>query len=379
MLVPKYADFVPVEGQDEGEEEPASIVVSCNYSLVKILLALGQAIFAAVTLYNTRGDQIVQYGYAAFGLTVAPYAVMSILNLIGNCFCPEYPTAYLVESSVMNEARARGASIYGVVGKLAEIKSDEIELTSSVNTAKWIQSVRFEHRQEDEHELHGTLRFLAESSEEVTLLPNSQLVKSAEIERRSQNGDNECTIPLYPDDFLTTRDPERMKHGMFHHDHILLIPSAPIIKEVAAQGEQRPSLLITKFNTESGVILTQPVVNRSKWQPALAFGQRLFLPLVVCSIPIAIIGGLTHFQPGSSTVPQRAWIMVWLCFGTYCGYLIGLIIRTGFVAKFSRSDWFAVPSFILTICIYGTPAFGTFVIVGQMLMQYGICTRVTPV
>ncbi|KAH7176197.1 hypothetical protein EDB81DRAFT_897304 [Dactylonectria macrodidyma] len=70
--------------------------ISCSYDLAKILVALGQTIFAAATLYQTRGDQISIYGYAAFGLTVTPYAMMSVVNLLGNLVRPTYPAMYIV-------------------------------------------------------------------------------------------------------------------------------------------------------------------------------------------------------------------------------------------------------------------------------------------
>jgi hypothetical protein len=49
-------------------------------------------------LSRTR-DQVQQYGYAAFGLTVVPYALMSIINLLGNLMLPGYPVRILVEPS----------------------------------------------------------------------------------------------------------------------------------------------------------------------------------------------------------------------------------------------------------------------------------------
>ncbi|CAG5137535.1 uncharacterized protein ALTATR162_LOCUS139 [Alternaria atra] len=85
-----------------------TIEVSATYNIVKALIALVQSVYALTTLYRARGDQISQFGYAAFGLTVAPYAVMSITNLIGNLCRPEYPSLYMVESSIMDEARKRG-------------------------------------------------------------------------------------------------------------------------------------------------------------------------------------------------------------------------------------------------------------------------------
>lgn len=81
------------------------VTICSNYNAVKILVSLAQSIYSCVTLYQTRGDQLSQFGYAAFGLTVAPYAFMSIINLLGSLMCPEYPALYLVESEAMREAR----------------------------------------------------------------------------------------------------------------------------------------------------------------------------------------------------------------------------------------------------------------------------------
>ncbi|KAI1609231.1 hypothetical protein EDD37DRAFT_143688 [Exophiala viscosa] len=81
----------------------ATFVVS-NYSLVKILAAVGQSLYGIATLYDTRGDQLNRYGYSAFGLTVIPYAYISLVNLVANLLCPEYPAMYLVESQAMRDA-----------------------------------------------------------------------------------------------------------------------------------------------------------------------------------------------------------------------------------------------------------------------------------
>lgn len=93
--------------------------LSDNYNILKSGVSLGQAIFACFTLYRTRGDQLSRYGYAAFGLTVAPYAIMSVINLLGSLLCPEYPALYLVDSEPMNEARKHGGIFDGTVTNLA--------------------------------------------------------------------------------------------------------------------------------------------------------------------------------------------------------------------------------------------------------------------
>lgn len=107
------------------------------------LISLAQSIYASYTLYQSQGDQVITYGYAVFGLTVAPFVVMSIINLVGNLLAPDYPAMYLVDSSVMAEARKRdGCHLDGVVGKLKE--ASVAELTSLGDDKVWIQSLSFD-------------------------------------------------------------------------------------------------------------------------------------------------------------------------------------------------------------------------------------------
>jgi hypothetical protein len=78
-------------------ENQTTCTIFRNYNLLKSLIALGQAIYGITTLYHAPGDQISQYGYVAFSLTVAPYATMSVVNLMAALFYPDYPQTYLVE------------------------------------------------------------------------------------------------------------------------------------------------------------------------------------------------------------------------------------------------------------------------------------------
>lgn len=108
--------------------------ISWSYSFAKGLIALFQALYACATLYETRGDQIKRYGYAAFGLTVAPYLVMSIINLLGTILTPDYSTVFMVESEIMEEARQHeGARFRGAVGKLAAGSTRSFNATFKVD------------------------------------------------------------------------------------------------------------------------------------------------------------------------------------------------------------------------------------------------------
>jgi hypothetical protein len=83
---------VPEDAQFEFNDNPAEqLTIASNYNLIKILVSGGQSLFTSITLYRSRGDQIDRYGFAAFGLTVALYAVMSVVNLLGSIMVPSYP------------------------------------------------------------------------------------------------------------------------------------------------------------------------------------------------------------------------------------------------------------------------------------------------
>ncbi|KAK8121406.1 hypothetical protein PG999_005526 [Apiospora kogelbergensis] len=91
------------------------VKLSYTYNIPKMLVGFVQAIWGVVTLYHARGAQIKKYGYAAFGLTAAPYAIMSIVNFAVGILTPEYQTMYLVHTPDMERARKEGGVFDGVV------------------------------------------------------------------------------------------------------------------------------------------------------------------------------------------------------------------------------------------------------------------------
>ena len=106
-----------------GNKPSSKVVISKSYSIGKAAIAIFQFVFAVLTLVrSSEGNQIQLYGYSSFSLTVTPYAVMSLANLIANLFCPTYASLYMVRNSVMDEAESHlGKSFDGVVGRLQPI------------------------------------------------------------------------------------------------------------------------------------------------------------------------------------------------------------------------------------------------------------------
>lgn len=119
------------------------------------------------------------------------------------------------------------------------------------------------------------------------------------------------------------------------------------------------------------------------------------LAVFISSLPLIAIGALSRFEAGSSTVAQRIWTMGSLVFGMVivtnpmaADYIIhGTLDNPGW-AKLRRPNlsdprekkhfYMDVSAFLhlsLTLCVITTPAIGHFVVVGQMLLEYGSCSQ----
>jgi hypothetical protein len=118
--VPPHMPLQPYEAPDSDSDWH----LPKNHNPPKLLISILQILWGIVTLYKTRGDQIASYGYGAFGLTVAPYAIMSIINLATNLVRPEYASMYLVYSPEMQAAINAGGEFKGMV---AEVDDEAID------------------------------------------------------------------------------------------------------------------------------------------------------------------------------------------------------------------------------------------------------------
>jgi len=112
-IIPATAD--PDSDAQEQISSAKDIRLPCNYSIPKVLIGLAQIIISAVTLYQARGNQIDIYGYGAFGLSVAPYAFMSLVNIVTALLTPEYPAMFVVHTPTLEQALKEGGKCEGIV------------------------------------------------------------------------------------------------------------------------------------------------------------------------------------------------------------------------------------------------------------------------
>lgn len=99
-------------------------------------------------------------------------------------------------------------------------------------------------------------------------------------------------------------------------------------------------------------------------------------------VPIAVIASLSHFAPNSSTWYQRFWTMVWLVESSIGGLLLvklqSIIVRKRSQGSVAQGENYLNMGlseilWLIAACTYCIPAIGGFVVVGQMILQYGVC------
>ncbi|KAF3808495.1 hypothetical protein GCG54_00006358 [Colletotrichum gloeosporioides] len=318
--------------------------LSCSYNIVRVLASIIQLIFAVSTLYRTRGDQIQRYGYAAFGLTVLPYAWMSLINLVGNAMCPQYDKIYVASSRALRElerTRRDGSQnsemseqdqwhVVGAVGRLEDHWDEQL--------CKDYESCREQ-----------------EGAEQTTLMARKRSALDAVLTTWSRKSPSRMIVgPII--DILWTEDFRRTLR--WYRDEFMLL---------AREVREDPKSGILSFFR--------------RWK------EQLLAPLIVFIVPLALVGGLSGFQPGQSEPFQRVWVMMWLVLGLGVGFVLGQALRrfgnqstnvyqqpTGYyVGPYGfLSFWEA----IMGAMAYGPVAIGGYVVVTRMLLESGSCVEV---
>jgi hypothetical protein len=391
---------------DSGAPDPVSPTkdIAYSWSFIKALVSVLQLLYATSSLYRTRGNQIDIYGFAAFGLTVAPHAVMSFVNLLGNVVAVEFPMLYMVDSPIMQEAVKRGGRFASVVATLCA--------TEGPKGSGFVNG----HLERDHDE---TAAFVVER----------------EAQRGLEDQDAYAAAPEANDTESNATDDSPTGDVLEPRPGILAVPTCLPFATLTDPGQQRaPSIqrsCISHISRPADWRLTPegiPLDSCNKRQVERA--ERLlytapstkgeFLRFVAYYLPAAaslsIVGGLSRWHNGTSTLAQRVWTMMWLALG--CGLNMDIfrvmyeeletlgeenrlpfsgmrfadndrlhragrwILRrllndeANFERKVRRVDIGYKLCEVLLLVTYSAPAIGGLVVVGQMLSDYGACFKV---
>ncbi|TFK46064.1 hypothetical protein OE88DRAFT_1729287 [Heliocybe sulcata] len=256
-----------------GDQRNADIRLSHTRNWIGMLISLVQLFASALTLYRTRGDQVVRYGYAAFGLSVIPFMLMTIANLVFNAILGEYTHLYVLRTGVLEESerRLQGKAWYeGCVGHRTDIAARG---STAVRVAMHLQA--------------GD-----EEGDEVLV------VKVDNVEKRFK-----FIGPLSSD----AADHEFRVHAI-------------------ANGRSSSAILERSDDGPDGDEKDRDDQETSRGGQATDGGLHLAwltVPMVLLvlalSLPYIMIYSISHFENGGSTHSERAWMMVWLVLGQLYG------------------------------------------------------------
>lgn len=296
------------------------------------MIAVFQIVYAAAALYQSRGYQVQKYGYAAFGFTVLPYLVMSFINLLGNLVTPNYDSLYLVHTEMMDEAIKRGGRFTDVVGVLPSdpVHVDEVFLVSG--------SVELD--QENHHEF--------KLSRVYNIGETEPLAKESSAEE-----DFDCHTKKT---LLDSSD----GFGPLS----LIFPNCYNFKV----SYKRRSMDILDHH----IISLRPLILN-------AFG------ILISAAPLIVIGVMSDFEEGKSSLSQRIWIMAWLIVGITCTvdpylleFLNALTEHLSYEKVKEEERRSKIRFWLSVLCLFlgllTILSIGRMVIVWIMVFEYGSCT-----
>lgn len=348
------------------------------------MAALLQSFYASFTFYRTIGGQVNQYGFAAPGFTVLPYAVMSALNLMANLVAPHYPTLYLIRTEVMEEAERRtGLSFHYVVGKAVdESGTDNIVMEGWSDIAGSFN--------DDDQLLYVSPSAEAEEDEKIEICDSSRETIYVPACPRFRRTDDTQTSPL--GQFIETglRRLEFPRY-MARRQQAPIQPSLLSLLPLRLRSNVEALLLRLPYSTsyywrlqQLAFIFSFPMYfeeilvrffekHTSPHHPFTVNEMKFISYISHCELFIILM--LSNFSGQQSTVAQRAWTVTWLVTGQIFGtviYVVGRVHNVWRSDALPTSMWlrFAVCCYMV---IFGAPAIGGFVVVFQMLKAYGIC------
>ena len=341
--------------------------LSSSFNLVKGMVALLQLLYTSSTLYRTGGGQVNRYGFAAPGLTVLPYAVMSALNFVTNLVSPHYPTLYLVRSKVMEEAERRtGLSFHYVVGRVVEesgTNSDNIIMEGWSEIAGTFK--------DDNNVLHVTHSAEEDKKIELSYRPGQKIYVPACP--RFQRKDDTQTSPL--------RQFNEIRRGWLEFPRYLTRRQQALIQPSLFSLSRLSSQLHSCVQALRPHIHNIRLPQRSQRRQYVTRGMNsyeVYLVAFISGAEFFIMLALSNFNGQQSTLAQRAWIITWLFAGSLIVAVMVVMKYIPFYFDMNRDDWltdFLIKVFVVYCLSSGAPAIGGFVVVSQMLKAYGICYK----
>lgn len=304
-------------------EDTAHIKLCRPRRWMKALLSIVQLVSASITLYNSRGDQLSRFGYAAYGLSVIPYALMSFINLLCNISMGEWPCRYVLRTAILEESMRRtGSRVDGAVGTVRDLAPESTGADMSAPERPHLK---------DGYTL-ASLSVELPETEKPSVDDRPKLVVSVGDVRRKFRFDPDAA-------------------GGDAGIRLFNFKIADLNDRIC------PSALSPEKGRGWGIIRDIPSERTWIWW-GYVFADVLciLLPTAAIFLPYVIVNSLTGYKAQSSTVAERAWMTSWL--------VVSQISAAIFTEK-PPKDWAG----LIAVVAFVVPAIGGFCEVAKMYLE----------
>ncbi|KAL8716203.1 MAG: hypothetical protein Q9220_000108 [cf. Caloplaca sp. 1 TL-2023] len=299
------------------------IKLASTHDVPRILFSIIQTASGAYALYKARGSQIDRYGYAAFGLTVLPYMMVSIINLIGSLLTNEYETLYLVHSATMDEMKVRGGLCDGVVGTLERPDHQQFIYVEGENETK-----------PEGHNIHFTMAGGEAICHEIDAPPPAK----RELQISTSNH-----IDPVKEEWPSSRSLKSWRRSKKH------------------EREEASTTPLLRVPSHSSFTRLSP-----PWYQTSINAFTLVLVILALGVPHMIIALLSGYKINRSTAVQRTFVLNWLICGQLQGYGVSLVEAVN-----GKSN--VVTSFLIIFATYGSYCVMGLYVVAQEMIEFGTC------
>ena len=385
--------------KEKNLEHAKQIPIARSQSWVKMIASIIQLSASCIMLYRTRGSQLHQYGYAGFGLTVFPYALMSAVNFVCLAIVRDYACVYTLRMGILCEAESRLDS------DKAKSSSSDSELAITVkpptftvdNTAlSWSEKEDLPIAAQPSTSTVAKSDGAALSSSEKEELPQAITarppISSVEISDNAalsstEGGDHhQETFELLDVELddgvlkVTKNDVPReyeLVDSECEDEDVCTLEIDPIFSEQLPM--QVAGLTYPRFER---MFMLGSHLDSVRYRPRLG-DTWLILSVYVATflglvLPSVFIFALTKFHKQQSTVAQRAWHISWLVTNQSIGcYLAMFSLQHPMTSLPVEPKIWHHMGFILVLVylwLYLAPSIGEFVTVVEMIHSFGTCS-----
>ena len=332
--------------------------------VTNMLLSIFQIIFASFSLGISTRHQIPRWGYASYGLSVFPYALMSIMNLFCAGLVGVYSSGQILRTPILEESNGQYDGIIG-----AEIPRQRQDPNVGDKRDDYV-AVRMARPRAIERS--SLVSSSPSSGSSPSGVPEDLFHEPLLLESNPPPPTDSRSLDRTSDSRprLSSAQPETILIQGKHQDgdgktvdwskQYIIQPSPSVM----------PSPTITQF-TISALSHNGPppsrILNeleRITWGEKITITSLFFVALIM---PYALLYVMTGFHPSESTVSERAWMMAWLAadqFSSFCVLIDWLMWKKHKL----------IPLWILYACLglLTIPSIGGYVTLGRMfLIQSG--------